>query len=79
MKEKKEDSVEIKIRIWMLRNNLNIVKIAKDYGAGRAFVSQLIHGLKTSRGLTQHMIDMGCPKECFKNGRLVKTQQIKSN
>lgn len=78
MKDQKEDNPEVKIRIWMIRNGLNMVKIAKAYGSGRVFVYQLIHGLRTSKKLANFMIEMGCPKECFIKGRLAgKTTTIK--
>ena len=67
---KNEDTPNVKVRIWMLRNNISMVKIAKSYGSGRTFVSQFIQGVRTSKGLTKFMIGMGCPKECFKNGRI---------
>ena len=74
----KEDNAEVKLRIWMLRNNINMIKIAKGYGSGRAFVSQFIQGQKTSKGLAKFIIDMGCPEEYFKDGKLAKSDSSKT-
>lgn len=65
-----KDSPKIRFNIWMIRNNLNFAKIAKKYGCGRAFVYQLIEGLKVSRRLVNFLIDMGCPADCFDGGRI---------
>lgn len=68
--KKKQDRPDQKIKIWMIRNDLDQVKIAKAYGVGKPFVSQLIRGVKTSKGLVKFMVDMGCPSECFSGGKL---------
>ena len=62
---------EIEIKIWMLRNDLTMVKIAKDYGAGKRFVSQFVRGVKTSKGLAKYMLGIGCPEKYIRDGKVV--------
>ncbi len=68
--KQKEDSPKLKVKIWMLRSNTSMIKIAEAYGCGRAFLTRFIQGARTSKGLAKFIMDMGCPEECFKNGRV---------
>ncbi len=73
MTRKEIERPDIEIKVWMARNELNMVKIGKAYGVGGRFVSQFIRGIKTSKGLANFMVEQGCPAECFKNGKLATT------
>jgi predicted transcriptional regulator len=79
MKNATQERPNIKVKIWMIRNNLNMSKVAKEYGIGQRFVSQFLKGIKTSKGLAQFMIDMGCPKECFDSGKLAKNTNVRNS
>jgi hypothetical protein len=65
-----QDSTTINIKVWMVRNGLSVSRIAKEYGCTWAMVYQLIRGQKTSKGLVDFMVNLGCPAECFDGGRI---------
>lgn len=69
-KGKRTDRPDIEIKVWMLRNELSMLDVAKAYGVGRRFVSQFVRGVKTSNGLAEYMLNLGCPPEYISNGKV---------
>jgi len=58
------------VKIWMLKNDVKGIDIAKDYGCDATMVSRFVRGERVSSGLTEHMIQLGCPRKYFKNNRV---------
>ena len=58
------------VKVWMMKNGVQNLDIEKSYGCDKAMVSKFLKGERTSKGLTNHMIKIGCPKKLFKNGRV---------
>lgn len=61
---------KIDIKIWMLKTGVRARQIAREYGCSDAFVSAFLDGLATSNPLADFLIQKGCPKKNFKNGRV---------
>ena len=60
---------DIEIKVWLLRNEIPMAQIGREYGCDRRFVSNFVKGKAPSKGLAKFMIKMGCPAKYFKNGR----------
>lgn len=60
----------LKVRIWMLENGVQGLDIVNGYGCDKAMVSRFLKGERTSRGLAEHMVKIGCPRQYFKGGRV---------
>jgi len=62
----------LKVRIWMLEKELSSRDVGKAYGCSYPVISKFLAGLVTSKGLVEHFVKRGCPREYFKNGRVVE-------
>ena len=60
----------IDVKIWMMKQPLKARDIAKGYGCDDGFVSNFLRGRKTSHGLADYLIELGCPQKYFKGGRV---------
>jgi hypothetical protein len=74
-----QDTSTIEVKVWMVRNGLNMSRVARMYGCGRAMVHQLIQGQKTSKGLVDFMVNLGCPAEYFDGGRIAGASEGEKN
>jgi len=58
------------VKIWLMRKRITPEKIMDEYGCKRSMVSQFVNGKRTSKDLAEFLIQKGCPKKYFKNGRV---------
>ena len=61
----------VDVKIWLLKQGLQQKHFAKAHGCSDMFVSYFIRGERRSKQLEALFINRGCPKEYFKDGRVV--------
>ena len=57
------------IKIWMLRNGLKAVDIARQAGVDESFISHWIRGRRRSQRIAEYFIALGCPPEYIDQGQ----------
>lgn len=60
----------IDVKIWMMTNGIKAREIADQRDCSESLVSRFLNGKKTSQPLVDLLIEKGCPKKYFKNGKL---------
>jgi predicted XRE-type DNA-binding protein len=60
----------LEVKFWLIRQDIEQKVIAKEYGCSEFFVSAFVRGERTSKDLAELLINKGCPKKYFKNGRV---------
>lgn len=53
----------IDVRIWMLRNDVSVVQVARDLDVYPSIVSRWLDGKKSSARVKKWFLDHGCPEE----------------
>ena len=56
------------IKIWMLRNNIKAVDVARQTGVDQSFICHWIAGRRRSKRIAEHFMSMGCPAEYIDQG-----------
>lgn len=51
------------IRVWMVRNGVRGVDIARELGINHSVFSHWLAGRKTSARIVEHLRSLGCPEE----------------
>lgn len=57
------------IKVWMLRNNIKAVDIARQTGVDQSFISHWIAGRRRSERIAEYFISLGCPSEYIDQGQ----------
>lgn len=60
----------LEVKIWMMGNRIKATQVAKSNKCSDSMVSQFLKGDKTSQKLVDYLINKGCPKGYFKNGKV---------
>ena len=66
----------INVKIWMWHRTVKAREIAEGYGCSESFVSRFLKGKRQSQGLVDYLVNEGCPKEHFKNGKVPWSELI---
>ena len=69
--EKEKIMAVTEVKIWLLRRGITPDEIMKEYGCKRSFVSEYVNGHRTSEPMAAYLIQKGCPRKHFKNGRVI--------
>jgi len=61
---------KITVKVWMAMADINARGLAQKYKKSEQFVGRFLKGKATSEPLANFLINKGCPKENFKNGKI---------
>jgi transcriptional regulator with XRE-family HTH domain len=67
-KERQRMDPGIEIRVWMLRNRIRAVDLARELGVTRSAIANFINGepRAKSRRIWNLFVDKGCPEDLLK-------------